>query len=148
MFVVVVWVICCCTDYQCLLRTLFTIKWLAMVVCLLYHVYSIYFSIMTVAKHMMTTVKESQFFASDSRLSYHSASSPVTYQPQRIWLLSDDNVVGRLLLPTKISPSRVKRDTSALRRCPVRPVGAYFPDNERRFMHHPLHIIFLLLLLY
>ena len=29
------------------------------------------------------------FFASDSHLSYHSASSPVTYQPQCIQLLSD-----------------------------------------------------------
>ena len=27
-----------------------------------------------------------------------SSSSPVTYQPQRIWLLSDVNVFGRLFL--------------------------------------------------
>ena len=25
-----------------------------------------------------------------------------------------------------------KQDTSAVRRCPVRPVGAYFLDNDRR----------------
>ena len=48
-----------------------------------------YFSIMTVATHIMTAVKESGFF---SHLSYQSASSPVTYQPQRIRLLSDVNV--------------------------------------------------------
>ena len=44
----------------------------------------------------MTAVKESGFFASDSRLWYHSASSRVTYQPQRIRLLSNVNVFGGL----------------------------------------------------
>ena len=42
------------------------------------------------------------FFASDSRLSYHSASSPVTYQPQRTQLLSDVNVFGGLFLSDKL----------------------------------------------
>ena len=37
-------------------------------------------------------------FASDSRLSYRSASSPVTYQPQHIRLLSDVNVFGGHLM--------------------------------------------------
>ena len=34
-----------------------------------------------------------------------------------------------------------KQETSALRRCPVRPVGAYFPNNDRRSIgrHYPLH---------
>uniref|UniRef100_A0A8C5C877 LMBR1 domain containing 2a n=1 Tax=Gadus morhua TaxID=8049 RepID=A0A8C5C877_GADMO len=31
-----------------------------------------------------------------------------------------------------------KQDTSAARRCPVRPVVAYFPDNGRRSIHYPL----------
>ena len=50
-----------------------------------------YFSIMTVAKHIMTAAKE-------SGLLYHHASSPVIYQPQRIRLLSDVNVFGGLFL--------------------------------------------------
>ena len=50
--------------------------------------------------HMMTAVKESPFFASESR---HSASSPVTYQPQCIWLLSDVNVFGWLILCSLIN---------------------------------------------
>ena len=62
---------------------------------------------------------------------YHSARSPVTcqcnkrdmYEPKR-----------------KISPFMAKQDTSAARRCPVRPVGAYFLDNDRRSIHYPLHI--------
>jgi hypothetical protein len=33
-----------------------------------------------------------------------------------------------------------KQDTSAVRRCPVRPVGAYFLDNDRRSIHYPLLI--------
>ena len=52
-----------------------------------------YFSIIAVAKHIMTVVKESGVI-----LSYHSASSPVTYQPQWIRLLSDVNVSGGLFL--------------------------------------------------
>ena len=31
----------------------------------------------------------------------------------------------------------MKQDTSALRRCPVCPVGVYFPDNDRRSIHYP-----------
>ena len=46
-----------------------------------------------------------------SRLSYHSTSSLVTYPPQRILN----------------NPIQGEQDTSASRRCPVRPVGAYFP---------------------
>ena len=42
-----------------------------------------HFSIMTVAQHIMT---------------YHSASSPITYQPRPIRLLSDVNVFGGLFL--------------------------------------------------
>ena len=45
-----------------------------------------YFSIMTVAKHIMTAVNESHVSL------YHSASSLVTYQPQHLLLLSDVNV--------------------------------------------------------
>ena len=48
-----------------------------------------------------------------SGLSYHSASSPVSYQPQRIRLLSEVN---------EISPCR-----------------DLFPDNDRRSIHYPLH---------
>ena len=33
-----------------------------------------------------------------------------------------------------------KQDTSAARRCPVCPVGAYFLDNDRRSIHYPLLI--------
>ena len=33
-----------------------------------------------------------------------------------------------------------KQDTSAARRCPVRPVGAYFLHNDRRSIHYPLHM--------
>ena len=42
-----------------------------------------YFSIMKVAKHIMAAVKAR---GSDSRLSYHSASSLVTYQPDWVWV--------------------------------------------------------------
>ena len=45
-------------------------------------------------------------------LSYHSLSSPATYQPQRVRLLSE------------------KKKS---------PVWAYFPDNDRRSVHYPLH---------
>ena len=35
----------------------------------------------------------------------------------------------------------MKQDTSAARRSPVRPVGAYFPDSDRRSMHYIYLII-------
>ena len=38
---------------------------------------------------------------------------------------------------SKISPFRSKQDTSVSRRCLVRPVRAYFPDNDRR-SYYPL----------
>ena len=53
----------------------------------------------------MTAVKESVFFASDSCLSYHSTSSPVTYQPQRTRLLS--NVFGGLFLCVLVALSGI-----------------------------------------
>ena len=34
-----------------------------------------------------------------------------------------------------------KQDTSTARRCPVRPVGAYFLDNDLRSIHYPLLIL-------
>ena len=40
----------------------------------------------------------------------------------------------------KISPFMAKQDTSAARRCPVHPVGAYFLNNDRHSIHYPLHI--------
>ena len=43
---------------------------------------------------IMTAVEESGVI----HVSYHSTSSPVTYQPQRTWLLSDVNVLGGLFL--------------------------------------------------
>ena len=43
-----------------------------------------FFHVTSVAPYIMTTVKKS-----DKRLSYHSASSPEPYQPQRSRLLSD-----------------------------------------------------------
>ena len=48
-----------------------------------------YFAIMTVAKHIMTAVKESHVFRINPR---------VTYPPQRTRLLSDVNVSGGLFL--------------------------------------------------
>ena len=48
-----------------------------------------YFSIMTVAMHIMTAVKESHMFRINPR---------VTYPPQRTRLLSDVNVSGGLCL--------------------------------------------------
>ena len=39
----------------------------------------------------------------------------------------------------KISPDRAKQHPSASRRGAVRPVGAYFPDNDRRSIHYPAY---------
>ena len=35
--------------------------------------------------------------------------------------------------------NRAKQYIAAPRRVPVRPVGAYFPDNDRHSVHYPLH---------
>ena len=45
-----------------------------------------------------------------------------------------------IYIRSKISPFRAKQDTSASCWCPVRPVGDYFPDNDRHSIHYPLHI--------
>ena len=50
-----------------------------------------FFSIMTIAKRIMAAQGTWIFL-------YHSASRPVTYQPQRIRLLCDVNIFGRLFL--------------------------------------------------
>ena len=62
---------------------------------------------------------------------YHSARSPVTCQCNKRDMYEPKG---------KISPFMAKQHTSAARRCPVRPVGAYFLDNDRRSIHYPLHI--------
>ena len=54
-----------------------------------------YFSIMTESSSCYAYNDHCQ---GKSRLSYHFASSPVTYQPQRTLLLSDVNVFGGLFL--------------------------------------------------
>ena len=40
---------------------------------------------------------------------------------------------------TKLSPFMTKQDTSDLRQDPVRPVWAYFHNNDQRSVHYPLH---------
>ena len=40
--------------------------------------------------------------------------------------------------PGTLACFRAKQDNSAMRQCPVRPVWAYFPNNDRRSIHYPL----------
>ena len=70
-----------------------------------------YIPIMTGAKHIMTAVKEKCFFffAFDSRLSYHSASCPVIYQPQGIRLLSDVFHFGRVISGIMYVPGHYRK---------------------------------------
>src|SRR4029434_7103338 len=59
------------------------------------------------------------------------------------FVLEGSGVIGGIMYRTpviigKISPFRAKQNPSASRRGAVRPVGAYFPDNDRRSIHYPL----------
>lgn len=52
--------------------------------------------------------------------------------------LQISGIIERRRSLSKVIPFRAKQDTSASRQGPVRPVGAYFSDNDRRSVHYPL----------
>ena len=60
------------------------------------------------------------------------------------FVLASSRVISGIMYRTpviigQISPFRAKQHPTASRRGAVRPVGAYFPDNDRRSIHYPLH---------
>ena len=60
-----------------------------------------------------------------------------------MFVLARSRVISGIMYktsPVEFKSLQWEAITLAARRCPVRPVGAYFPDNDRHSIHYPLLI--------